>query len=147
MVAAVVVCGYLGLAPAPCTPSVIQDNFYGAGSVGAVPPVCCPEEKDVSYSGVFNYSEFRRDMKARPLFGGSLLFGVSVKREFTAFKYEMGKPPHPPSCSPTCSEVCDLRVILKYKWGSHLIHPLLPQHIQRSDFNIRNMKWGSHLQS
>ena len=29
------------------------------------------------------YSEFRQDMKARPLFGRSPLFGVSVKREFT----------------------------------------------------------------
>ena len=29
------------------------------------------------------YSEFRRDMKARPLFGRSPLFGVSIKREFT----------------------------------------------------------------
>ena len=28
-------------------------------------------------------SEFCRDMKARPLFGRSPLFGVSVKREFT----------------------------------------------------------------
>ena len=60
--------------------------FYGAGSVGAVLPVRCPEIRDVRYSGVFNvhnYSEFRRDMKTRPLFGICPLFGVSVKREFT----------------------------------------------------------------
>ena len=34
---------------------------------------------------VHNYSEFRRDMKTRPLFGICPLFGVSVKREFTVF--------------------------------------------------------------
>ena len=34
------------------------------------------------------YSEFRRDVKARPLFGRSPLFGVSVKREFTVLHYQ-----------------------------------------------------------
>ena len=39
------------------------------GSVGAVPPVRCPEIRDVCYSGDFNVLEFGRDMKGRPLFG------------------------------------------------------------------------------
>ena len=30
-----------------------------------------------------DYRQFRRDMKPRPLFGRSPLFGVSVKRDFT----------------------------------------------------------------
>ena len=34
----------------------------------------------------YNYSEFRRDVKTRPLFGRSPLFGVSVKREFTVIQ-------------------------------------------------------------
>ena len=34
------------------------------------------------------YGEFRRDMKAGPLFGRSPLFGVSVKREFTVLTHK-----------------------------------------------------------
>ena len=37
---------------------------------------------------VYNYSEFRRDMKTRPLFGISPLFGVCVKREFTVYIFQ-----------------------------------------------------------
>ena len=62
--------------------------FYGARSVGAVLPVHCLVIRDVRYSGVFNvhnYSEFRRDMKTRPLFGICPLFRVSVKREVTVY--------------------------------------------------------------
>ena len=47
------------------------------------------EVRDVPYSGVFNvyvYSECCRDMKVRPLFGRSPLFGVSIKREFTVYE-------------------------------------------------------------
>ena len=79
---------WLGLAPR--TPSVIQDNFsMELDQSVQFSPVRCPEIRDVRYSGVFNvhnYSEFRRDMKTRPLFGICPLFGVSVKREFTVLR-------------------------------------------------------------
>ena len=44
-------------------------------------------KKEMSAIWVFSmycdYRQFRRDMKPRPLFARSLLFGVSVKRDFT----------------------------------------------------------------
>ena len=77
MVVAVVGCGYRA-SPRAHRP-LFRVTFYGAGSVGAVPPVRCPEIRDVRYSGVYVSIkwEFVRDMKGRPLFGRSQLFGVS----------------------------------------------------------------------
>jgi len=77
---------WLGIAP--CTLSLIQDNFSTELDQSVQFPQSIVWKKEISAIRVFLmymyvYGEFRRDMKAHPLFGRSLLFGVSVKREFT----------------------------------------------------------------
>ena len=77
---------WLGLAPR--TPSIIQDNFSTELDKSVQFPLSVVRKLEMSIIRVFLmynyvYSEFRQDMKARPLFGRSPLFGVSVKREFT----------------------------------------------------------------
>ena len=80
---------WLGLAPCPLYRYSGQLS-YGAVSVGAVLSACCPEIRDVHSSGTC-ICQFGQDIKGHPLFDKSvvmsfdksLLFGLSVKREFT----------------------------------------------------------------
>ena len=62
---------------------------------------------------VHNYSEFRQDMKTRPLFGICPLFGVSVKREFTVVTKAKDELLERDWNSTSASKYTDLSVFLR----------------------------------
>ena len=83
----------LGVVRASPMHSVLcSDNFSTELDQLVQFPLSVVGNKRCPLFGCFYVYELRRDMKARPLFGRSPLFGVSVKREFTVLHF-----PHPKS--------------------------------------------------